>query len=107
MIDPQLNLAPDDEHNRLLVENVHPPEWRNPTPEGRYNLVVLGAGSPFGPVHSARSPITKTSGWPSSARSGPTGTRPRRSVAMPGRTCRCSNAPRTGACRQAATAASS
>jgi pyruvate/2-oxoglutarate dehydrogenase complex dihydrolipoamide dehydrogenase (E3) component len=45
MIDPSLNLAPDDEHNRSLVSNVHPPEWRNPTPEGRYNLVVLGAGT--------------------------------------------------------------
>jgi pyruvate/2-oxoglutarate dehydrogenase complex dihydrolipoamide dehydrogenase (E3) component len=45
MIDPSLNLAPDDEHNRALVANVHPPDWHNPTPEGRYNLVVLGAGT--------------------------------------------------------------
>jgi pyruvate/2-oxoglutarate dehydrogenase complex dihydrolipoamide dehydrogenase (E3) component len=45
MIDPRLNLQPDDEHNRLLAENVHPPEWHNPTPDGRYNLVVLGAGT--------------------------------------------------------------
>jgi pyruvate/2-oxoglutarate dehydrogenase complex dihydrolipoamide dehydrogenase (E3) component len=45
MIDPQLNLAPDDEHNRSLVENVHPPDWQNPVPGGRYNLVVLGAGT--------------------------------------------------------------
>jgi pyruvate/2-oxoglutarate dehydrogenase complex dihydrolipoamide dehydrogenase (E3) component len=45
MIDPQLNLQPDDEHNRLLAKNVHPPEWQNPTPDGRYNLVVLGAGT--------------------------------------------------------------
>jgi pyruvate/2-oxoglutarate dehydrogenase complex dihydrolipoamide dehydrogenase (E3) component len=45
MIDPQLNLAPDDEHNRSLVENVHPPDWQNPSPEGRYNMVVLGAGT--------------------------------------------------------------
>ncbi len=45
MIDPQLNLQPDDEYNRLLAENVHPPEWQNPTPDGRYNLVVLGAGT--------------------------------------------------------------
>jgi len=45
MIDPQLNLQPDDEHNRLLAENVHPPNWKNPTPDGRYNLVVLGAGT--------------------------------------------------------------
>jgi len=45
MIDPQLNLQPDDQHNRLLAENVHPPKWKNPTPDGRYNLVVLGAGT--------------------------------------------------------------
>jgi pyruvate/2-oxoglutarate dehydrogenase complex dihydrolipoamide dehydrogenase (E3) component len=45
MIDPQLNLQPDDEHNRLLVENVHPQGWQNPAPDGRYNLAVLGAGT--------------------------------------------------------------
>jgi pyruvate/2-oxoglutarate dehydrogenase complex dihydrolipoamide dehydrogenase (E3) component len=45
MIDSQLNLAPDDEHNRRLADNVHPPGWCNPTPEGRYNLVVIGAGT--------------------------------------------------------------
>jgi pyruvate/2-oxoglutarate dehydrogenase complex dihydrolipoamide dehydrogenase (E3) component len=45
MIDPQLNLQPDDEYNKILAENVHPPEWQNPTPVGRYNLVVLGAGT--------------------------------------------------------------
>jgi pyruvate/2-oxoglutarate dehydrogenase complex dihydrolipoamide dehydrogenase (E3) component len=45
MIDPKLNLQPDDEHNRLLAENVHPSEWQNPTPDGRYNLAVLGAGT--------------------------------------------------------------
>jgi pyruvate/2-oxoglutarate dehydrogenase complex dihydrolipoamide dehydrogenase (E3) component len=45
MIDPQLNLQPDDEHNRLLAENVHPPMWQNPTPDGRYNLVVIGGGT--------------------------------------------------------------
>ena len=45
MIDPELNLQPDDEHNRLLVNNVHPPTWQNPVPGGRYNLVVLGAGT--------------------------------------------------------------
>ncbi len=38
-------LLPDDEHNRLLVSNVHPPDWVNPKPEGRYNLVVIGAGT--------------------------------------------------------------
>ncbi|MBI4161338.1 MAG: mercuric reductase, partial [Acidobacteria bacterium] len=38
-------ILPDDAHNRALVENVHPPAWVNPTPTGRYNLVVLGAGT--------------------------------------------------------------
>jgi len=38
-------IFPDDAHNRALVENVHPPAWTNPTPSGRYNLVVLGAGT--------------------------------------------------------------
>ena len=45
MIDAQLNLWPEDEPNIRLVANVHPPEWQNPTPAGRYNLVVLGAGT--------------------------------------------------------------
>ena len=38
-------LYPEDEHNRTLVSNVHPPDWKNPDPEGRYNLVVIGAGT--------------------------------------------------------------
>jgi len=38
-------LDPPDEYNRILVDNVHPPDWINPEPAGRYNLVVLGAGS--------------------------------------------------------------
>jgi pyruvate/2-oxoglutarate dehydrogenase complex dihydrolipoamide dehydrogenase (E3) component len=45
MIDPKLNLQPEDEHNSRLVANVHPPEWSNPIPDGRYNLVVLGGGT--------------------------------------------------------------
>ncbi len=36
---------PLDVHNRILVANVHPPEWINPQPAGRYNLVVIGAGT--------------------------------------------------------------
>jgi len=43
-LEPAL-ILPDDAHNRALVENVHPPAWTNPTPPGRYNLVVLGAGT--------------------------------------------------------------
>jgi pyruvate/2-oxoglutarate dehydrogenase complex dihydrolipoamide dehydrogenase (E3) component len=38
-------VLPDDEYNRRLVDNVHPPSWVNPTPTGRYNLVVIGAGT--------------------------------------------------------------
>lgn len=34
-----------DVHDDLLVENVHPPAWSNPTPDGKYNLVVIGAGT--------------------------------------------------------------
>jgi pyruvate/2-oxoglutarate dehydrogenase complex dihydrolipoamide dehydrogenase (E3) component len=45
MIDPRLELHPDDEHNLKLVSSVHPSDWQNPTPDGRYNLVVLGAGT--------------------------------------------------------------
>src|SRR2546425_829626 len=38
-------LVPTDEHNRTLLHNVHPPDWRNPQPAPRYNLVVIGAGT--------------------------------------------------------------
>lgn len=36
---------PLDEHNKRLVQNVHPPDWANPEPSGRYNMVVIGAGT--------------------------------------------------------------
>lgn len=38
-------LEPDDEANRALLQNAHPPSWTNPRPSGRYNLVVLGGGT--------------------------------------------------------------
>jgi pyruvate/2-oxoglutarate dehydrogenase complex dihydrolipoamide dehydrogenase (E3) component len=38
-------IFPMDAHNQALVDNVHPPAWRNPEPASRYNLVVIGAGS--------------------------------------------------------------
>jgi pyruvate/2-oxoglutarate dehydrogenase complex dihydrolipoamide dehydrogenase (E3) component len=38
-------IQPDDEYNRVLVQNVHPSHWVNPEPSGRYNLVVIGAGT--------------------------------------------------------------
>ena len=40
-----LQLQPLDEHNQKLESNVHPPEWKNPTPSGDYHLVVIGAGT--------------------------------------------------------------
>ncbi|MFZ5862660.1 MAG: mercuric reductase [Nitrospirota bacterium] len=42
---PHPMVLPDDEYNQRLVGNVHPPGWVNPTPTGRYNLVVIGAGT--------------------------------------------------------------
>lgn len=44
MQDP-VHVLPDDAHNRALVANVHPADWVNPTPQGRYHLVVVGAGT--------------------------------------------------------------
>ena len=38
-------ILPLDAHNLRLGENVHPPEWKNPTPAASYNLVVIGAGT--------------------------------------------------------------
>ena len=38
-------MLPDDAHNQQLVANVHPSDWVNPVPSGRYNLVVIGAGT--------------------------------------------------------------
>ena len=40
---PGLQLG--DRYNEVLVANTHPPEWKNPEPAPRYNMVVLGAGS--------------------------------------------------------------
>ena len=41
----QLELPPWDASNQRLVGNVHPATWRQPVPEGRYHLVVIGAGT--------------------------------------------------------------
>lgn len=38
-------MLPDDEHNRRLVAHVHPAGWVNPEPSGRYNMVIIGAGT--------------------------------------------------------------
>jgi pyruvate/2-oxoglutarate dehydrogenase complex dihydrolipoamide dehydrogenase (E3) component len=38
-------IQPNDEHNRRLIDNVHPASWENPEPADRYNLVVIGGGT--------------------------------------------------------------
>lgn len=38
-------LAPLDEFNQQLLSQVHPSDWINPQPSGRYHLVVIGAGT--------------------------------------------------------------
>jgi len=44
MLSRRVTVLPEDEHNRQLVDHAHPEGWENPRPQGRYNLVVLGAG---------------------------------------------------------------
>jgi pyruvate/2-oxoglutarate dehydrogenase complex dihydrolipoamide dehydrogenase (E3) component len=41
----EVRVLPTDEWNQQLVDNVHPATWKNPIPTGRYNLVVIGAGT--------------------------------------------------------------
>ena len=38
-------ILPRDQYNETLVNYVHPPDWVNPEPRGRYNLVVVGGGT--------------------------------------------------------------
>ena len=38
-------VLPWDAHNQKLVSEVHPTDWKNPTPASRYNLVVIGGGT--------------------------------------------------------------
>ncbi len=38
-------LVPDDAYNKTLLSHVHPPTWQNPTPQDRYHLVIIGAGT--------------------------------------------------------------
>ncbi|MBD3674689.1 MAG: FAD-dependent oxidoreductase, partial [Planctomycetaceae bacterium] len=40
-----VSVEPQDAYNRELIEQIHPPDWTNPTPSGRYHLVVIGAGT--------------------------------------------------------------
>ncbi len=41
----QIELLPLDEENQRLQQNVAPTDWKNPDPNGRYHLVVIGAGT--------------------------------------------------------------
>jgi pyruvate/2-oxoglutarate dehydrogenase complex dihydrolipoamide dehydrogenase (E3) component len=41
----RVEVFPKDEYNEQLLANVHPPDWVNPEPAPRYNLVVIGAGT--------------------------------------------------------------
>ena len=43
--EPGVRVEPPDRYNAELVQNAHPADWVNPTPQGRYNLVVIGAGT--------------------------------------------------------------
>ena len=45
VIDQLPQTSPSDVFNQELVQNVHPLDWVNPQPSGRYNLVVIGAGT--------------------------------------------------------------
>ncbi|MEK6236615.1 MAG: FAD-dependent oxidoreductase, partial [Planctomycetales bacterium] len=38
------SVLPWDRHNQAWVDSVHPANWENPKPEGKYNLLVIGAG---------------------------------------------------------------
>lgn len=38
-------ILPNDDYNQQLLVNVHPSDWTNPEPSGRYNIVVVGAGT--------------------------------------------------------------
>jgi pyruvate/2-oxoglutarate dehydrogenase complex dihydrolipoamide dehydrogenase (E3) component len=40
-----LDVLPKDEYNKTLLSYVHPPDWVNPVPAERYDLVVIGAGT--------------------------------------------------------------
>lgn len=40
-----VTVLPQDAYNQTLLERVHPPDWINLTPQARYDLVVIGAGT--------------------------------------------------------------
>ncbi len=40
-----VKVLPLDEYNQQLISYVHPLDWVNPTPQDKYDLVVIGAGT--------------------------------------------------------------
>jgi len=52
MMTARIAIEPPDQYNQLLVSNARPDGYINPQPDGRYNLVVIGAG-PAGLVAAA------------------------------------------------------
>lgn len=44
-MNPRTIVSPWDKYNQELAAHVHPPDWKNPKPASRYNLVVIGAGT--------------------------------------------------------------
>lgn len=47
-----ISLLPNDSHDQILRQHVKPSDWVNPTPQPRYQLVVIGGG-PAGLVCAA------------------------------------------------------
>ena len=45
VLDKFPQIQPFDEHNQALIAKVHPTDWTNPEPTGRYNMVVIGGGT--------------------------------------------------------------
>jgi pyruvate/2-oxoglutarate dehydrogenase complex dihydrolipoamide dehydrogenase (E3) component len=46
---------PDDRFHRALLDDAHPPAWRNPKFAGKYNLIIVGAGP--GGITAAREAV--------------------------------------------------
>jgi pyruvate/2-oxoglutarate dehydrogenase complex dihydrolipoamide dehydrogenase (E3) component len=44
-IETIVEAQPLDRYNRQLVSRVHPPDWKNPEPRGKYHMAVVGAGT--------------------------------------------------------------
>jgi pyruvate/2-oxoglutarate dehydrogenase complex dihydrolipoamide dehydrogenase (E3) component len=42
--EPVSSYVSSNGYDRTILQHVHPPNWRNPEPKDRYNLVIIGAG---------------------------------------------------------------